>query len=755
MKEHAPIRAEAAHGGQEGKIMSSHRRDTNGPPRDHGPTALEFARLVDSVRRLGRELRMLHESDMARLIGRLVAALENGMCRIAVIGQVKAGKTSFVNALTRKPQLLPTEVNPWTAVVTRIHFDRPSGPVKGAAFEFFSEEEWRRLSDHGGRLGEVAARLLSDFKIELLRDQLEQLRARAKARLGASYQQLLGQKHQFETLTSEILSRYIAAGDAVEDADPGSRVGRFSDITRGADIYFEGSPLGLPMTVIDTPGTNDPFLVRDELTLQSLDNLDACVVVLTARQALTTPDLMLLRMIQGLHKDRIIAFINRVDDLENPAMEARAVVHRVQRLLDEEVQPGIPIIVGSAKWANLGLLEAGKPAATPADPNLARYALSLGLVDAGEATQWSRGAIDPARASALLLACSGEPSLLAELDKVILGGPYARIVVDCARTLQAVAETREKTARTALVTLEQIAASAGKDPAARAAEVKRVERDLAETGASGETVKRIHAAASQGASKLVAGGQESLRGLVRRAMNNFVAEQKKALRDALRRKGGTASWRCDASDIRRQIEEEVLQIHGQLRLDLARVRHEAVTALRSLLPRAASPDGAQAGREEAVETSSSPSLGFLSMPIAFDLDRTWWKRWFMARVSVEDTLREFEKLLSGELDMLLETMLASSRKTAEAEASGMLDLVSMIGMAIDDEIAGRRERLSRAARMLASPEQPRDGAAAGGPTNADLAEAAAILQRCSEVSAAFRGVVARIRAELGPAISAG
>jgi len=69
--------------------------------------------------------------DTLRLLDRLA-------CRIGVIGQVKAGKSSLINALMGKPGLLPTDVNPWTTAVTRIHFGVADAPPNVAAeFSFF------------------------------------------------------------------------------------------------------------------------------------------------------------------------------------------------------------------------------------------------------------------------------------------------------------------------------------------------------------------------------------------------------------------------------------------------------------------------------------------------------------------------------------------------------------------------------------------------------------------------------------------
>ena len=69
--------------------------------------------------------------DSLQLLARLT-------CRIAVVGQVKAGKSSFINALVRKPALLPTDVNPWTTAITHLHFGRADAPANVAAqFTFF------------------------------------------------------------------------------------------------------------------------------------------------------------------------------------------------------------------------------------------------------------------------------------------------------------------------------------------------------------------------------------------------------------------------------------------------------------------------------------------------------------------------------------------------------------------------------------------------------------------------------------------
>ncbi len=62
--------------------------------------------------------------------------LVNAITSISFIGQVKAGKTSLVNSLIAKPNFLPSDVNPWTAVVTRLFFNKPGGRIKAQSFRF-------------------------------------------------------------------------------------------------------------------------------------------------------------------------------------------------------------------------------------------------------------------------------------------------------------------------------------------------------------------------------------------------------------------------------------------------------------------------------------------------------------------------------------------------------------------------------------------------------------------------------------------
>jgi hypothetical protein len=316
------------------------------------------ARLREELVRTGHLLREVLEPAGTDLVIDAVRLLEDQVCRIAVIGQIKAGKSSFINAFIQQPDLLPTDVNPWTTAVTNLHFCSQQEPENSAVFQFFDAQEWEQLANGGGKLRELTERLVPGFEPDLHRRHVAALRVRAASRLGPEFQDLLGRCHRFATLSPDIVRQYVCQGDLPDSVGANPTVGRYSDITKSADIYLPAGPFDYPVTVIDTPGTNDPFLVRDEITRRCLESADLYIVVLTARQALAPSDVALLRILRGLHKERIVIFLNRIDELTDVAKDTQTVVSSVRLRLRHEF-PGtdIPLIPGSALWGNCALAE--------------------------------------------------------------------------------------------------------------------------------------------------------------------------------------------------------------------------------------------------------------------------------------------------------------------------------------------------------------------------------------------------------------
>ena len=302
---------------------------------------------------LEAKIRDVTEGEFDDLLKRIDDPLHEAIAGVAVIGQVKAGKTSLLNGFMGKQEFLPSDVNPWTAVVTNMYFGKPGGPHEGARFLFFDDEQWKKFSSRDGRLAELANSIPGGaYDMEDIVAEVNQMRERAELRLGDQFHQLLGKAHKFSTASTDVLARYICAGDDPEQLVKNPVMGRFADITREANVYFGTERFGYPLRLIDTPGLNDPLLIREEITLQCLEDSDIFVLVLSAHQAFTSSDLYLLRVLNALRLDRLVIFVNRVDELTNPSADIPDILKHIRGMLAKEnPEASIPVLFGSAVWA--------------------------------------------------------------------------------------------------------------------------------------------------------------------------------------------------------------------------------------------------------------------------------------------------------------------------------------------------------------------------------------------------------------------
>lgn len=278
--------------------------------------------------------------------------VENWAAKIAVIGQVKAGKSTFLNSFIGQPEFLPSDVNPWTSVVTNIRINIPSDPSEGAEFEFFSEQDWSEIINGNKAIRDIAEKFLPGFDTELLRSQSEELRDKSQRRLGKHYHSMLGTKHAYNHLTPDILKRYVCAGPGADEGLNKDALGRYAALTRKANIYKRLPEFCVPAIVTDTPGVNDPFLVRDEVTCRSLDDSNLFVVVMSAHQALTDVDIGLIRMLAQQEDNDVIIFLNRIDELVSFETQHQRVTEDVRKRLSDAVpDTEFTILSGSAFMA--------------------------------------------------------------------------------------------------------------------------------------------------------------------------------------------------------------------------------------------------------------------------------------------------------------------------------------------------------------------------------------------------------------------
>ena len=175
------------------------------------------------------ELAVLSNRRAASRIAALQARINEYAAKITLVGQVKAGKSALTSVLVGIPGLMPSDVNPWTSVVTTLMINsRPAADGKDetkARFTFFDREEWARLVATGGRLGELTERAGTTEEMDAVRQQISAMRQATEKRLGRHFEMLLGQSHSYGYFDTELIERYVCLGDGPEQTEGGAKTG--------------------------------------------------------------------------------------------------------------------------------------------------------------------------------------------------------------------------------------------------------------------------------------------------------------------------------------------------------------------------------------------------------------------------------------------------------------------------------------------------------------------------------------------------
>lgn len=596
---------------------------------------------------LGERLKAMLDSALASRISAALDAVKKQHSRIAIIGQIKAGKSSFVNALIKRPSLLPTDVNPWTAVVTKLHFGLPGDPEAGARFTFFDEEEWHAFAQSGGGLRALTERLVPGHEEDQHQHNLEAMRARAEARLGRYYNRLFGKTRWYSDATPEIIERYVCLGQPIEESAAELAPGRYADITKTADIYFNGVPFASPAVVIDTPGTNDPLLIRDEITMRSIEDADVYVVVLTAQQPLTTADLALLRILHGLRKSRIVVFINRIDDIATGATGSDAILANVKAVVEREFPTArIPVVIGSAFWANSALEIASTDLEGIWGPDFVAYARATGALRADEATV-APGDLPPGRAAEVLFTCSGMATMISHISDLMLRGMNGYWLSELGATLIAAAEGVASSARSEINAISGSIAKHG-DTTPIVADLTEIMKRLVRVRKIAARLEKYRGEAEQFLGEEMAESVNALRRTLENQVTAFAHEQAVAVHTAWKQGQGARTWRCNAVPLKNALEEHVLHTFWEVGKLLIDTERQAAPEIRRMLREAVPDIDPNLRPTSLLNFNMTPSLAPLGKAVVFDLEDKWWQAWWRRAHSAEEKATKIQELVIAE-----------------------------------------------------------------------------------------------------------
>ncbi|NBC95374.1 MAG: hypothetical protein GVY27_03345 [Deinococcus-Thermus bacterium] len=591
-------------------------------------------------------------AEAARAAGRERDRLLGFEASVTMIGQVKSGKTTLVNAMIGAPGLLPADVNPWTSVVTSLHLGpRAAQAPRAARFTFFDPEDWDRLTRKGGRVGELAARSGAEEEAEKVRRQVEAMREKTRRRLGRRFEMLLGTCHDYGDFDAGLIERYVCLGDDFldgEDAEADAGQGRFADVTKAADLWLPREDWPLDLCLRDTPGVNDTFMMREQITIRAIRESRLCVVVLSAHQAMSSVDMALIRLIANVRSREVVIFVNRVDELSDPGRQIEEIRDSLRATLSghrglEEVE----ILFGSAHWATLAL--------TGELSTLEDEAADALLAYAEEALPGLDRELGPLE---LVWWLSGVPALYRTL--------WSRILAGAGR------ERLQSAARAAMNLATGLSAAAAADPARLgAAASDRIdeaallaELDTLEAGLQARFDSAF-------ATALDAAGQR-----LDRSHRSFLDRATAALVKHLELHGEGAPWRYDPTGLRLLLRSGYHVFARQVRAAGEEVGAAAADGVAALYAAALDrPAGEIRIQPPTVPRLPPPVL--LGQTIALDLEGTWWRRWWSRRRGYAAFAPDFYEMIQAEtrpiLDDLRETHCAPAGEAVRTELARFFD----------------------------------------------------------------------------------
>ena len=216
--------------------------------------------------------------------------IENDKLTIGVIGQMKCGKSTFLNALIFGDEILPAATTPMTASLSVITY----GTEKSLEAEFYTRDEWADLQMTASRsLDEVVGNTAEESKIKAAQELVNKA-----GKIGGNLNALLGtkQKDKFENLIE-----YVGAD------------GKYIAITKSVRLeypldYLKG------VEIVDTPGFNDPIVSSEERTKEFLKKADVVVMLLYAGRAFDATDKdIIFNLVRNVGIGKILIGVNKYD----------------------------------------------------------------------------------------------------------------------------------------------------------------------------------------------------------------------------------------------------------------------------------------------------------------------------------------------------------------------------------------------------------------------------------------------------------
>lgn len=244
---------------------------------------------------------------------------EGRTLKLGIIGRVKSGKSSLINALIFDGEdVLPKAATPMTAALTVLKY----GQNLEAEVDFFSEEDLRDIKENAANfqkrkseMAEVKFNELVELEKRKQKLNFKKLDQEKEAELRKRAMNIAEQEMRNDAALSAAAEQYErieCSGVKLRNLEEFKNIsatsmdelnrklydfvgvdGKYMPFTKSVTLKLDKESLK-DIEIIDTPGVNDPVVSREERTKQLLKTCDVVLVVSPSGQFLSSEDTNLL-----------------------------------------------------------------------------------------------------------------------------------------------------------------------------------------------------------------------------------------------------------------------------------------------------------------------------------------------------------------------------------------------------------------------------------------------------------------------------
>lgn len=219
---------------------------------------------------------------------------EKRIFKLGIVGQMKTGKSSFLNEYLFGEEILPTAATPMTAALTLIKYSDENK----AEIEFYNRDDWSSIEENNKEYEKEYKKALEEAKEEAEKKGRVFNKERFKFEdvdsiLKGSYEIYknfkengLDKSSLGETKTIKISNKKNILEDLKEYV--GSK-GKYTPLVKMTTLYINDDRIK-DYIIVDTPGTNDPIISRGQKTKEFLGKCDYIVFLSYSSQFLDNND---------------------------------------------------------------------------------------------------------------------------------------------------------------------------------------------------------------------------------------------------------------------------------------------------------------------------------------------------------------------------------------------------------------------------------------------------------------------------------